>query len=160
LPELPQPTHDFPDSQTLDIKIGIGKEKICPIRSAHGTAAHRSVTIEDAISDLPRFDWYDSLLLPSTESEANLDLGNTLSQRRRNQKSEKKGGNGRPAFLPWSARVRNHIVGFKGRLGISTQRKPDINNGLGRIRQVIFSSTLRLYYLKRLNGMFYPWLMV
>jgi hypothetical protein len=25
---------------------------------------------------------------------------------------------------------------------------------------VIFSSTLRLYYLKRLNGMFYPWLMV
>ncbi|KIM47705.1 hypothetical protein M413DRAFT_15837 [Hebeloma cylindrosporum] len=57
LPELPQPTHDFPDSQTLDIKIGRGKEKIVPIRTAHGTAAHSFVTIGDAISDLPRFDW-------------------------------------------------------------------------------------------------------
>jgi len=58
LPELPQPTHDFPDSQTLDIKVGRGKDKISPIRTAHGTAPHRFVTIEDAISDLPRFDWY------------------------------------------------------------------------------------------------------
>jgi len=144
LPELPQPTHDFPDSQTLDIKIGIGKEKIAPIRTAHGTAAHPFVTIGDAISDLPRFDWYDSLHLPSTESQANLDLGNTPSQRRRNQKSEKKGGNARPPFLPWSARVRKNIVVFKDRSDISTQRKPHIKNGLGRNRQVIFNSTRRL----------------
>ncbi|KDR85517.1 hypothetical protein GALMADRAFT_218616 [Galerina marginata CBS 339.88] len=55
LPELPQPTHDFPDSKTLNIKYP--ENEISPIRMAHGTALHRVVTIEDAIGDLPRFDW-------------------------------------------------------------------------------------------------------
>ncbi|KAF8913180.1 S-adenosyl-L-methionine-dependent methyltransferase [Gymnopilus junonius] len=57
LPELPQPTHDFPDSKIFTIKYDASQDPISPIRMAHGTALHPVVTIEDAIGDLPRFDW-------------------------------------------------------------------------------------------------------
>ncbi|KAG6901728.1 hypothetical protein C0995_008696 [Termitomyces sp. Mi166 len=57
LPELPQPSHDFPDNYGLGIKLESSEEWIRPIRAANGTAPHPFVTIDDAISDLPRFDW-------------------------------------------------------------------------------------------------------
>jgi DNA (cytosine-5)-methyltransferase 1 len=57
LPDLPQPTHDFPLINALEIKLP-NEDKIRPIRTANGTAPHPFVTIGDAISDLPRFDWY------------------------------------------------------------------------------------------------------
>ncbi|KNZ81672.1 DNA (cytosine-5)-methyltransferase 1 [Termitomyces sp. J132] len=57
LPELPQPSHDFPDNYGLGIKLESSEEWIRPIRVANGTAPHPFVTIDDAISDLPRFDW-------------------------------------------------------------------------------------------------------
>ncbi|KAK0233815.1 S-adenosyl-L-methionine-dependent methyltransferase [Armillaria fumosa] len=53
---LPQPTHDFPNTEKLAIKLSIGGS-ITPIRTANGTAPHRCVTVEDAISDLPRYDY-------------------------------------------------------------------------------------------------------
>ncbi|RDB29208.1 DNA (cytosine-5)-methyltransferase 3 [Hypsizygus marmoreus] len=56
LPDIPQPTHDFPDTRGLEIKFPIG-DNICPVRRDNGTAPHPFVTIDDAIGDLPRFDW-------------------------------------------------------------------------------------------------------
>ncbi|KAK0466328.1 S-adenosyl-L-methionine-dependent methyltransferase [Desarmillaria tabescens] len=56
LPSLPQPTHDFPNTEKLIIKLSNG-DSITPIRTTNGTASHRCVTIGDAISDLPRYDY-------------------------------------------------------------------------------------------------------
>ncbi|TFK68239.1 S-adenosyl-L-methionine-dependent methyltransferase [Pluteus cervinus] len=57
LPELPQPTHDFPLLYPgLKIKLP-SKVEIEPIRTMTGTAPHAMVTVEDAIGDLPKFDW-------------------------------------------------------------------------------------------------------
>ncbi|TFK42046.1 S-adenosyl-L-methionine-dependent methyltransferase [Crucibulum laeve] len=56
LPKLPQPTHDFPGATSLQIKFPNGNI-IRPIRTTEGTALHPAVTIDDAISDLARFDW-------------------------------------------------------------------------------------------------------
>ena len=60
IPELPQPTHDYPDAKDHTIKYGDdeGENIIRPIATTKGKAAHPFVTIEDAIGDLPRFDWY------------------------------------------------------------------------------------------------------
>ena len=62
LPELPQPTHEFPVVNQLQIKHPKQDNRtshtIRPIRTTKGTAAHPFVTIEAAIGDLPRFDWY------------------------------------------------------------------------------------------------------
>ena len=62
LPELPQPTHEFPVVNLLQIKHPKQDNRtthtIRPIRTTKGTAAHPFVTIESAIGDLPRFDWY------------------------------------------------------------------------------------------------------
>ncbi|KAG6840764.1 hypothetical protein C0991_004549 [Blastosporella zonata] len=57
LPELPQPSHDFPDNQGLKLKLESSQALICPIRISNGTAPHPFVTVDDAISDLPRFHW-------------------------------------------------------------------------------------------------------
>lgn len=56
LPELPQPTHEFPQNRGLEIKLTNG-ETIAPIKTGTGCSFHPFVTIDDAISDLPRFDW-------------------------------------------------------------------------------------------------------
>ncbi|KAG7452102.1 S-adenosyl-L-methionine-dependent methyltransferase [Guyanagaster necrorhizus] len=56
LSSLPQPTHDFPNTEKLAIKLSVGGS-ITPIRTTNGTAPHRCVTIGDAISDLPRYDY-------------------------------------------------------------------------------------------------------
>ncbi|KAF8644239.1 hypothetical protein AX16_008594 [Volvariella volvacea WC 439] len=61
LPEFPQPTHAFM-SQALKIRLpfpmtGGERTVIKPIRTTPGTAAHPHVNIDDAIGDLPRFDW-------------------------------------------------------------------------------------------------------
>ena len=62
LPELPQPTHEFPVVNSLQIKHPKQDNRMAhairPIRTAQGTAAHPFVTIEAAIGDLPQFDWY------------------------------------------------------------------------------------------------------
>ncbi|KAH7927250.1 S-adenosyl-L-methionine-dependent methyltransferase [Leucogyrophana mollusca] len=56
LPEFPQPSHDFPLVDALQIKLPNGHH-IRPIRTMNGTAPHRFVSIDDAISDLLRYDW-------------------------------------------------------------------------------------------------------
>lgn len=56
LPELPQPTHDFPVADKLEIKLSNGKT-IEPIRTVPGIAPHRYASTHDAISDLPIFHW-------------------------------------------------------------------------------------------------------
>lgn len=56
LPNLPQPTHDFPLADSLKISLSNGST-IEPIRTMMGTAPHPFVTVDDAIGDLPRFDW-------------------------------------------------------------------------------------------------------
>jgi site-specific DNA-cytosine methylase len=62
LPDLPTPTHDFPVSDALEIKLPVGHH-IRPIWTRNGYAPHQFVTIDDAISDLPRFDWYSRTTL-------------------------------------------------------------------------------------------------
>lgn len=56
LPNLPQPTHYFPETNNLPIDLG--GEIIRPIKAKNGAALHPFVTIDDAIDDLPWFDWY------------------------------------------------------------------------------------------------------
>ncbi|KAL4067275.1 S-adenosyl-L-methionine-dependent methyltransferase [Scleroderma yunnanense] len=56
LPDLPEPTHDFPIRDKLDIKFPNGLT-IQPIRTLPGLAPHRYVSTHDAISDLPVFHW-------------------------------------------------------------------------------------------------------
>ncbi|KAG1717820.1 S-adenosyl-L-methionine-dependent methyltransferase [Suillus lakei] len=56
LPQLPQPTHAFPAVDALGIDLPVGHH-IRPIWTETGYAPHQFVTIDDAISDLPRFDW-------------------------------------------------------------------------------------------------------
>ena len=58
LPSLPQPTHYFPQTSHLKIDLQNGVT-IQPIKAESGAALHRCVTIDDAIDDLPRFDWYE-----------------------------------------------------------------------------------------------------
>lgn len=57
LPEFPQPTHEFP-GDSLQIPLEDGAIK--PINTEPGVASMPFVTIEDAIGDLPLFDWESS----------------------------------------------------------------------------------------------------
>ncbi|KAF9566963.1 S-adenosyl-L-methionine-dependent methyltransferase [Agrocybe pediades] len=68
LPDLPQATHHY-ETKTLDIKAENNKVvSESPIRTTPGTALHPTVTIEDAIGDLPLFDWKHPQLHAQKES--------------------------------------------------------------------------------------------
>ncbi|KAF8262785.1 S-adenosyl-L-methionine-dependent methyltransferase [Lactarius quietus] len=56
LPAAPQPTHDFPPTNRLEVRFPNG-DIARAVRAEPGTAPFRFVSIDDAISDLPRFDW-------------------------------------------------------------------------------------------------------
>ncbi|KAG9313921.1 S-adenosyl-L-methionine-dependent methyltransferase [Chiua virens] len=56
LPPLPQPSHDFPVADALEIKFPDGIT-LNPIITIPGVALHGYVSIHDAISDLPKFEW-------------------------------------------------------------------------------------------------------
>lgn len=56
LPELPPRTHDFPVTKSLSIGFTTG-DVVRPIRTASGIVPLPFVTINDAISDLKRWDW-------------------------------------------------------------------------------------------------------
>ena len=56
LPAAPQPTHDFPPTNKLEVRFPNG-DIARAVRAEAGTAPFRFVSIDDAISDLPRFDW-------------------------------------------------------------------------------------------------------
>ena len=56
LPPFPQPTHDFPIPDKLEIKFP-REVTLRPITTLAGVAPHRYVSVHDAISDLPKFDW-------------------------------------------------------------------------------------------------------
>ncbi|KAH9973348.1 S-adenosyl-L-methionine-dependent methyltransferase [Lactifluus volemus] len=53
---VPQPTHDFPQTHKLEIRFPNG-DIARAVRAEPGTAPFKFVSIDDAISDLPRFDW-------------------------------------------------------------------------------------------------------
>lgn len=55
LPLLPQPTHSFPLQDGLEMKFTF--DSMQPIRTSDGVAPYKFVSIDDAIADLPRFDW-------------------------------------------------------------------------------------------------------
>jgi DNA (cytosine-5)-methyltransferase 1 len=57
LPSIPQPTHDFPHPDNLVINFPNG-QTIQTVLTMRGTAPRPFVNIDDAIGDLPRFDWY------------------------------------------------------------------------------------------------------
>ncbi|EIW64172.1 S-adenosyl-L-methionine-dependent methyltransferase [Trametes versicolor FP-101664 SS1] len=59
LPKLPQPTHDFPLQDGLEIKFSPDLPPIRPILTANGTAPFKFVSTKEAIEDLPVFDWRD-----------------------------------------------------------------------------------------------------
>ncbi|TCD63769.1 hypothetical protein EIP91_004952 [Steccherinum ochraceum] len=56
LPSFPVPVYEFPEKDSLEIRLGSLPRPLAPINAAT-KAAHRLVTVEDAIGDLPRFDW-------------------------------------------------------------------------------------------------------
>ncbi|KAH8997167.1 S-adenosyl-L-methionine-dependent methyltransferase [Lactarius hatsudake] len=56
LPSAPQPTHDFPRTHRLEVHFPNG-DIARAVHAEVGTAPFRFVSIDDAISDLPRFDW-------------------------------------------------------------------------------------------------------
>ncbi|KAF8167566.1 hypothetical protein B0H34DRAFT_792278 [Crassisporium funariophilum] len=103
LPELPQPTHEFPVVNSLQIKHVMGDypppNNISPIRTTSGTAAHPFVTIDAAIGDLPRFDWKN----PNLERET--------AARRRERRA-------RETEIPSKeCRTDQPYCGFKGEIG-------------------------------------------
>ncbi|KZT70140.1 S-adenosyl-L-methionine-dependent methyltransferase [Daedalea quercina L-15889] len=57
LPPLPQPTHDFPVVDALELRLANGS-KAQPIQTRRGLAPHPFVSVDDAIGDLRRFHWY------------------------------------------------------------------------------------------------------
>ncbi|KAA1471594.1 S-adenosyl-L-methionine-dependent methyltransferase, partial [Dentipellis sp. KUC8613] len=57
LPEFPAPTHDFPDANKLAIRFTSSKHPVRPISTERGIAPFQAVTVDSAISDLPRFHW-------------------------------------------------------------------------------------------------------
>ena len=52
----PQPTHDFSQTHKLEVRFPNG-DIARAVRAEAGTAPYKFVSIDDAISDLPRFDW-------------------------------------------------------------------------------------------------------
>ncbi|KAL4250277.1 DNA (cytosine-5)-methyltransferase [Abortiporus biennis] len=56
LPFFPQPTHHFPLKDALQLKFP-GFDSIRPIETGDGLAPLNFISVDDAISDLPRFDW-------------------------------------------------------------------------------------------------------
>ncbi|KAJ7269358.1 S-adenosyl-L-methionine-dependent methyltransferase [Mycena haematopus] len=58
LPDMPQPTHDFEVTNQLRVQLPYNhRPRIGPIRTIRGRAPHASVSIEDAIADLLKWDW-------------------------------------------------------------------------------------------------------
>lgn len=55
LPEFPAPTHDFP--RTIKMQIKIGPHVVAPIKSNRGTRSQRFITVGDAILDLKPWEW-------------------------------------------------------------------------------------------------------
>lgn len=53
----PQPTHDFSQTHKLEVRFPNG-DIARAVRAEAGTAPYKFVSIDDAISDLPRFDWW------------------------------------------------------------------------------------------------------
>src|SRR5579863_7309169 len=58
----PKPTHDFPPTHRLAIRFPNG-DVARAVRAEAGIAPFKFVSIDDAISDLPRFDWCESPVL-------------------------------------------------------------------------------------------------
>lgn len=126
LPDMPQPTHDFPDPRNLQIKLPVGGPPIKPIQTNNGTAPHPFVTIDDAISDLPRFDWcdqiacviYDFLILYTGDTPNR--VANRLGHSARFENEQEK-------FPPSIAKLPLPTVGMKVKSNITTQRRRRIN---------------------------------
>ncbi|KAF8215788.1 S-adenosyl-L-methionine-dependent methyltransferase [Mycena galopus ATCC 62051] len=58
LPDMPQPTHDFEVTHHLRMQLPYNhRPRVTPIRTSRGRAPHASVSIEEAIGDLPSWDW-------------------------------------------------------------------------------------------------------
>ena len=55
----PKPTHDFPQMHRPEVRFP-NDDIAWPVRAEAGTAPFKFVTIDDAISDLPRFNWCES----------------------------------------------------------------------------------------------------
>ena len=69
LPSLPQPTHDFPVADALEMKFA-NEAKAQPVQTSRGVAPHPFVSIQDAIDDLPRFHWYGRYMCISLDCTA------------------------------------------------------------------------------------------
>lgn len=56
LPQLPEPLYNFSIKDSLKVNLPHALT-LNPINTEDGIALFSSVTVGDAISDLPRFDW-------------------------------------------------------------------------------------------------------
>ncbi|KAH8099860.1 S-adenosyl-L-methionine-dependent methyltransferase [Cristinia sonorae] len=56
LPAFPVPVYDFPEKDALEIRSANLPKPIAPLNAAT-KPIHHFVTVDDAIGDLPRFDW-------------------------------------------------------------------------------------------------------
>ena len=61
LPKFPAPLYSFPAKDALEIKLPRGLT-VRPINTEQGVAPFQYITVNDAIGDLARFDWYIALL--------------------------------------------------------------------------------------------------
>jgi len=66
----PKPTHDFPQTHKLEIRFPNG-DIARAVRAEAGIAPFRFVSIDDAISDLPRFDWINPTLSSLSQQKRN-----------------------------------------------------------------------------------------
>lgn len=56
LPDLPRPTHLTPDAKVLHITLENG-DRFCVNKTGKQTAPLGAITVQDAISDLPAWEW-------------------------------------------------------------------------------------------------------
>ncbi|KAJ1529016.1 uroporphyrin-III C-methyltransferase, partial [Nowakowskiella sp. JEL0078] len=76
LPELPQPTHCFKKNGSLNINLQSVQLKTNPSRRTLGHAPHPPISVWDAISDLPGFEYEDPQIFcpPDAESEDEMEI--------------------------------------------------------------------------------------
>lgn len=63
MPKFPTPLYAFPEKDSLGVKFSHALV-VRPINIEPGVAPFRHITIDDAIGDLYRFDWYTDFCIP------------------------------------------------------------------------------------------------
>lgn len=145
LPEVPQPTHRFSKSDSLEIKFP-NEAPIHPVQTDGRNAPFRFTTIADAIGDLPRFDWcvtYRGCSAAARDrllSVLDIDAGRIHRNWSRSLFLDLWNGNGK-CSLSSAIRRRNTLVWWV-RWSISVLQGPHSSSDVERGRRRIFSTSI------------------